>query len=224
MIDSTAHKLEHSAMVQRVGRVVRRLSAVFEVETAEGSVTARRAVSCLVEPEVGDKVIIVVPEVSARGDERGRRYILAVLEREEGAAVALACEGDLSIRAPHGRCTVAAGAGVDLLSQGAVTVTAGSFDLKSEHATAFIERLSVVGAAVEVQMAKVKVFGESIDTVAERVTQRVKRSYRWVEELDQLKTSTLDMAAKTLMRLHGKNTVVTSEDLVKVDGGQIHMG
>ena len=65
---------------------------------------------------------------------------------------------------------------------------------------------------------------ETLDSVLDRFSQRVKRSYRTVEETDQLKAERIDYTASSTMSLHGENALVTAEQLVKVDGEQIHLG
>ncbi len=45
-----------------------------------------------------------------------------------------------------------------------------------------------------------------------------------MEELDQVKAEHIDYAASASMSLHAQNALVTAEELVKVDGEQIHVG
>ena len=74
------------------------------------------------------------------------------------------------------------------------------------------------------QIAKIKLIGQTCDSVFERVSQRVKRSYRWVDELDQLKAGQLNYLVKTLMSLRGKYSVLTAQEDVRIDGDKILMG
>ena len=52
----------------------------------------------------------------------------------------------------------------------------------------------------------------------------VGRVRRTVEELDHVRAEQIDYAAKKTMSLHGDNAIVTANELVKVDGEQIHVG
>ena len=64
---------------QLVGRVLGSAAGVFETESDEGPVEARRAASCLIEPEVGDRVLLArLPD--------GGVFVLSVLERESESA------------------------------------------------------------------------------------------------------------------------------------------
>lgn len=198
------------------GTVARREGTGFVVRAEGTELHARRAVSCLVEPEVADRVLA--------GDVGGEVFVLAVLERQEGAPATLAHDGDLRIRLDRGRCEIEAQRGVGITSPADVSVVAATANLRAVDAGVAVSRLSLVGRLVQAEVEKVKLFGESLDTVVERTSQRVKRAYRIVEEMEQLRAGAVDYAARAVMRLHGKNTVVTSEEVVKVDANQIHMG
>jgi Protein of unknown function (DUF3540) len=52
----------------------------------------------------------------------------------------------------------------------------------------------------------------------------VPRSLRTVEAMDQLRAGQIDHVAQGTLNLHGENAVVTAEELVKLDGEQIHVG
>src|SRR5690349_5914005 len=74
------------APVYVVGTVIAQAERRFIVESAGGSLEARRAASCLLEPAIGDLVACL----QAAPDEI---WVVAVLEREEGVANTLRCEG-----------------------------------------------------------------------------------------------------------------------------------
>lgn len=103
-MDNLARKLElelelerweQGELVQQVGTVVRAEGVALRVRTETGEYGARRAVSCLVQPELDDEVL-----VACRAS--GACYVLAVLEREPGAATTLQVEGDLQVQVPAG--------------------------------------------------------------------------------------------------------------------------
>ena len=58
----------------------------------------------------------------------------------------------------------------------------------------------------------------------ERVTQRVKRSFRFVEDADTVKAGRIDYAADTALTMRAKNTIIAAEELAKVDAEQIQLG
>jgi len=68
------------------------------------------------------------------------------------------------------------------------------------------------------------VLGRFFDSVVERLSQRVRRSYRKVEELEQVHAQQLDYVATKNVSVRGHNTLLTAEELVKLDGEQVHLG
>lgn len=167
----------------------------WSVDTDAGAVTCRRSHSCLVEPEVGDFVLI------ATGTGRGG-FVLAVLEREPGASTTLRTDGDARFEVPGGRLSLSA--------RDAVEVAA--------------PELSFLGRIVRAEAQRLDAVLGHVDAVLERVSQRVKRSYRFVEEIDAVRAEQIDYRAAQNLSARGKNTLLTAEDLVKVDGAQIHVG
>src|SRR4051812_26455194 len=81
------------------GTVIRTEGQAFILETEAGEFRARRATSCLLEPLPGDLVLVATLSF-------GASYVLAVLEREEGAPGSLVVDGDLDITSRHGEISV----------------------------------------------------------------------------------------------------------------------
>jgi hypothetical protein len=203
--------------VQVAGHVVRAEGAVFSVR-ADGTVhEARRAASCLLEPLPGDRVLLVTI-----GD--GSSYVLAVLERAEGALATLSVEGDCALRLPSGKLQVTTANGVGFVSAGEISMTSPSVEVKAAEGKFGLGRLTVVGKELFAEIATAKTTLGTLDIVAERVMQKVQRAYRFVEEFDQLRAKRVDYTAEKSMHLHGENTLMTADGLVKLDGEHIHMG
>jgi hypothetical protein len=215
-MNNLAHRIDAGAAVQEIGTIVRADAPGFVVRTEHGSLRALRATSCLVEPRLDDLVL-----VAATAD--GRCFILAVLSREQGAGAEIAVDGDLSVAA-GGEICLAARDGLKLRSGDAVDVAAAAVSVNAGEASVVFERLTYVGRLLQSEVEKVKSFAGALDMVIDRITQRVKRSYRSVEELDHLRAERIDYEADKSMTLHGETAVVTAERLVKVNGEQIHFG
>ena len=87
-----------------------------------------------------------------------------------------------------------------------------------------VQGLSFLGGVVRAELEAVKLVASRVHSVVERVSQQVQRSYRTVTETDQLRAQRIDYTAEKTMSLHGEHTLITADDLVKVDGDQIHLG
>lgn len=211
-----AEALEDSEVVQEIG-TIRSVGREIRVETSRGVYRAKRAVSCLVAPREGDRALVAT-------SQKGEAFVLAILERQDEGPVAIAVEGDLELRAPAGRVRVAAGQGVDVGTTGDLHFVADELRMNAREGSLFIETLAFVGGVAKLDLERVKSTIGFCDQVLERLSQKVKRSYRFVEEVDVTRAKQVDVRAEENVHVRGRNAMVTAEVLVKMDGQQIHLG
>jgi hypothetical protein len=215
IMDNLARKLEEEAVYQTMGTVVRVEGEIFVVQTERGELRARRATSCLVKPELHDFALVA---------GQGRAvYLLAILERESPNAI-LAADGDLDLHLPAGRMRIAAKEGIDLVSSKNVNLMGDQVGIHANAAKLIANEIVAIGSKVIGELADIHLRGTLFDKVFERVSERVKRSFRRVEEFDQLRAKQLDYSTEETMSLRSANMVATAKELVKVDGEQIHFG
>jgi hypothetical protein len=210
-----AKKLEPLLAHEEIGWVTRIEGSSLWVDAGVGEYPTRRALSCLVEPMLGDRVLVAV------GDDDA--FLLAVLHREATGAT-LGVPGDLNVRVSSGRFRVAATGGVDFVSTEYIGLMAPELKVNARAASMFVEHLSHVGAVVSATLDHIKIRAGTLDSTVDRVTERLKRAYRFVAEFDHVRAGRIDYAAKETLNLRGENAVLTAKELVKVDGSQIHLG
>jgi hypothetical protein len=203
-----------SGVVERIAADVR--GGPFEVRLATGSFGAARAKSCLVAPEVGDKVLCAVDSDAV--------YVVAVLSGHAGGATTIATDGDLTLEARGGRVAVRGHEGVDVASGGAVGIAGTEVHVRARKGTVAVEELGFFGRLVQAEVTRVAVLAEQVDSVVTRLSQRAKRVFRFVEEVDQTRAGTVDVRAQGLLGLRAENAVISARVLTKVDGEQIHIG
>lgn len=207
---SAAEKTQFSEAFMEDGTIVGCPGrGMFTVRAGNRLVDARRATGCLVEPEEGDRVLLAWV-----GDDR---FILSVLAREPGASSRLSVDGDLELRVPAGRFVVASQEGIDLTTAADTNVTAGRLSVNAVEGKVFVQALTALGDRLDAEWSRVKV-------VAERLHQKVARSYRFVTEMDQLRAAHLDYRAEQTARVHSHNAVITADEVIKLDGKQVHIG
>jgi len=216
-MSNLARKLETQDVFQIMGKIVRVEEGRFLVRTGRGDMRASRATSCLIAPKLDDFVLLA-------GAPSGAAFVIAVLEREEGAGAEISCEGDIEIKSTGGSVRVASKDGIDLVSQREVSVLAEGVRIAATKGSVLLDNLSYIGSLVRAEIGKVKHEGGILERTLERVSEKVKRSFRRVEELDQVKAERIDYSAKQVMSLRAENAIVTAEQLVKMDGEQIHLG
>lgn len=216
MKSNPAMKRDAEIVHQTTGAVLAVDAGAVVVATAEGRLNARRARSCLIEPRVGDEALVcVVGDVA---------YVLAILDGEPGAPTTLAVDGDMALKAAHGRLSLAGQEGVSVVSAKEVSVAAPELSVHAGAARAVLDRLTWLATKVRGEVERSEIVAGAIDRVVDRITERARNVYRKVAELDQLQAESIDWEAKKNIALHSENALVTAERLVKVDADQIHLG
>jgi hypothetical protein len=213
---SAAEKIQFSEAFLEDATVVGREGGAFVVRAGNRRLEARRATGCLVEPEEGDRVLL-----AWIGDER---FVLSVLVREAASPTRLSVEGDMELRVPGGRFIVASQEGIDLTTPGETNVTAGKLNVNAVEGKLVVQTLEALGERLEASFSHARILAERVDSIFERLHQRVARSYRFVREMDQLRAGHIDYRADHVARVHAENAVITADDVVKVDGAQVHIG
>ncbi|MCK6593374.1 MAG: DUF3540 domain-containing protein [Polyangiaceae bacterium] len=195
--------------------VVRGVASGLVVDLGRGSVIAKRAKSCLVAPDAGDRVLCA--EV---GDQV---FVLAVLEGEAGATTQIAVEGDLKVQAT-GRLGLGAGEQVEIAAAKEVGLFTEKLHVRAQAALVTLEEMGLVGRSLEAHLQKAAVVAERIETRADRIVQRTKQAFRFIEALEQVRSGILDYRAESLAAVRGETTIVAARTLAKLDGEQVKIG
>ena len=160
----------------------------------QSGVAARCAASCVIKPQLGDSVLCSIP---SNGD---CATILMVLER---------FEPELPL----------------------VMESSSALEMRFPQMSVLSERVEVVAEHVEVNVGVLKRIADRVDDTVEYLTQtigtffmRAKRSIRRVDELDETRAGHLRLESPALVELHGAVTAVSGEQLIRLQGKQIHMG
>lgn len=199
-----------------IAEVMSREGDLLVVQMGARRLPARRAASCLVEPAPGDLVLV--------GGDIARCYVVAVLERAEDGPTRITAPGDMEIVATRGRLRLAAGSGLELATPEEMALSAGSATIKAGRTRLFLDDLVLIGRTALAHLGRARAVGQAFETVVDRILTRTKRSVRIATESEHVRAGTIDLRATDTLHAHGQATVVTAAGLVKVDGGQIHLG
>jgi hypothetical protein len=186
------------------------------VLVADEIVAAKRATSCLLEPAIGDRVL-----VSRHGAEA---FVLAVLERETGeATVRLGSAVSLEVD-ERNRVEVVGAEELHLNARNVVSASADELRVRADRAGVLVRTVEMVGRSLETSFDKVVGLSRVVETLADDLRTTVKRSLRMVTELDQTRAAIIDTRAEGPISIHGENTFVTARQIAKIDSGQVHIG
>jgi hypothetical protein len=199
------------------GTVESEAGTALVVRVGDRSVKALRAVSCLVEPRAGDRVLVALSDES---------FVLAVLVKGEqrGPGVTLSVEGDVTLRARGGKLALVANEAVSLASGTKVELSAPELEVRAMKTSFFSASLSYVGRAIDGEIDRLKLVAQTVDRSIDRVSERLGRSFRTIEQIEHVKAKELDVDVEGNLSVHADNTIMSSEKLVKIDGEQIHLG
>lgn len=189
----------------------------YAVKTALGMYGTRRAASCLLEPELGDTVLV-------SGESAACVYIIAVLERAGDGPARIAFAGDTTLTVSGGSMSLSADNGVNLSAGGRLAMSSADLLLNCGIATTTIGRLTAIGKEMSASIGNIRLIGNALESFVERLTQFARQSTRTVEGLDQVRSGTVDYRADQNMSLRGTNVLTNAKELVKVEAQQIHLG
>ena len=165
-------------------------------------VDARRAVGCLAEPAVGDRVLVA-------GD---------------ATPVELSAEHDLTILSRNGAVRLLAAGELSCAAGRAFRVVSPEVHMDASEGHVSIGALEYVGDSLRAQIERVRTVARFFDTQAERWVQRVDRCIRFVQEIDLLRAKQVDHTAEETLHLRAKHALLTANQVVKIDGDQIQLG
>jgi len=205
-----------TGIIQILGTVVANGIPIL-VDTDSGRYQARRAASCLLECAAGDEVLVCVTD-------ENDAFVLAVLERRESGAATISLPGDLNICLPQGKMRLNASGGVSLASPHEVSLTSPRLAVSALHGEVTVNDLSFFGARLAARLDTFTLAARMISSSLGAVYEKIGRVFRKVEEIEQVQAGQLDLQARDSLSLHGRHTMMTADQLVKVDGAQIHLG
>ena len=214
---NAAFKLSHSEASYLVGAVTDVRGAEILVDTDRGELCAERAASCLLAAAAGDEVGVLTT-----GD--GRAFVVAVLVKARSEGTEIAVNGDLRISARGGSCRIDARDGVELSSEGAVSLSSRILGIRAVEGSVVLSSLTLLASSVLAHTDGARVAAKAFDWVCDRFSSTVTRSHRKVEDLDEVRAGRIDYRTENEMCLRSENFLVGARQLAKLDAEQIHIG
>lgn len=207
---------EHGTLAENAATVVAWNGRDVQIERDGCIGAARIAFGCIVQPEAGDRVLIAVAD--------GAIWVTSVLERSSGSPMRLCAEGDVSIMSMRGDVSLIAARSFNLDAGERVRLAAPAIDLHAGIARFVLDELVQVGRRASLLVGKIRCVGEMVETFADHVLTRARRSSRFVEDSDQLRAGDIDHRAESTLQMRAGTMLMTADTVVRVDAEQIHMG
>ncbi len=214
-----ADRTERALPWLEYGEVVDEAGEALAVRTSLGTVEARRALSCLIQPRAGDRVLVSM-------DADGAGYVLSLLERAQGQErdTRLVVDGDLSIHARDGDLSLTADRDVTLAAEDALALASRKVSVHAGAGEAVIERLSVAAKALQAQIKRIRTVASSVEQTVHRLTQRLQDSFRYVEDQDEVQCGSARYLVEDSLTVQSRNAVHMAEEVVTINAEQVHLG
>lgn len=216
-MENLARQFQENMTIQDLGIISKIDKGIYTVETRSGTYEVRQAVSCLITPQQNDKVLLV-------GDLSEGLYVLAVLEREAAQKQTISFQGDVDFTVKKGCLTITSQEEMRFASARNIDLASPELNVHSLKSEVHVHHLIFSGNFWLGQVEKIRLTVTAFDSFIERLTQRVKRSYRTIEEIDRLRAGRLDYLIDKVLSLRGKYSMLTAKEDVKIDAERIHMG
>ncbi len=193
-----AHFGQQAGNALETGTVLALEDNVFRLQLGECAYLAKRAAGCLLEPEVGDKVLALREGCNAV-------YILNVLEKASGPGT-LNFSDTLQIRAPE----------INMIGTSKLALHGAEVGIHGAKGSLSFDRLELCARTCVVQIKKVHV-------VLLSLAQRIARCFRSVGE-ERVRASRMDIQTAERWSLHAEDVDMVAKRDVKMDGEHIHLG
>jgi hypothetical protein len=175
-------------------------------------------VGCLIRPKQGDKVLLSL-------DGSGQGYILSVLERElAGDRTDMDFQGNVCLNVKQGDFVIQSDRDISLISNNHLHCASDEFSISARRGKALVNTMTLVGHAVSTQVERITAVALNVEHTFRRFTQRLENAFRFIKDHEEIQTKSTRYLVDDLMAVHTKNTDLTSEEIVKINAEQIHLG
>ena len=198
------------------GRVTGSHDEIFQVTTDAGVIfTARKADGCLLRPEPGDVALLW------DGGSEGC-YILNVLVKS-GTESRVDFTGDATIRIDAGTLRIQA---PDLVMDGEKTASlcAPEITVTAVKGNASFYAFSFLAKVCTAKMEKASAVIRTLDATIDRITERVRNSFRWIENAEQVRAGRISYFIRERFSARAKHASLKADEDVTIDGKKIHLG
>ncbi len=177
----------------------------------------KRAIGCLIEPEVGDVVLLY----KASGEQTS--FLLSILSREHDGAGQLHLPGGVTMQTEGKQLTVHAD-GIDLRGRESIGLSTLHLDINALAATARVTHFQSWVETLETTADRITVVVKTMTQHVGRMIARFRESWRKVEGLDETQAARMRLYVEGTHQLDADHITMNAEGFVRIDGKTINLG
>lgn len=198
------------------GSVASVLADEIVIHLAGNTRKAKRAFSCIIDPEPGD--IVICTE-----SEDGIIYILGIAERPQHTTINVSFPSDTNIQTRKGCLGISAPETITIASKNVNSFSKRAIH-KSHETVVSSNNIAASGSEFQASFKTIRLISNLINTMAKQVVDRFKGYIRQTEESDMVKAGQMTRNADGLYAMDSKYTIMNSKKSTKIDGEKILMG
>ncbi|MFC3227897.1 DUF3540 domain-containing protein [Marinibaculum pumilum] len=187
------------------------------IKAPEGIRTAEVAIGCMVRPQPGDEVAVLL-------DRSGAAIVQAVLRRPGGGPLTVSAEEGLTLRAGATSLNLHARHGAFLASDRGVTLAAAGLDVRAGRGFAELGDLVWRAASAYALVGRLVTAADSLVTRAGHLLTRADRAQRSAETLDRVEAPVVELRGREAASLYGESASLNAGEDVRIAGRRINIG
>ncbi len=175
---------------------------------------AVRALSCLMEPAVGDKVGIFI-------DEEGGAFVVSVLERSSAQQPPDSVDACLHF---PGRLSISADDGLSLQTKKLLNIEADHLLGKVSEVRWFSKVIRLSGKELSITTQVARLICKVRELLTAQSSFSAEHSCRHISESELVRAKVYDVKSQSMASIESPCTLLKGENLIKVDSSQVHIG
>ncbi len=208
---------ESSQMEPHIAAVVGQVDEWYFLQGIEGCERAKQAVSCVIKVQVDDTVLVYCSA------DRSIAYIACVLGREQRDEGVLTLPGGVELSSKAGNLNIHAKV-IDLKAGVQVSVTSPKIDVTAFESEIKVLKVQAWFDSLEAQAVHAKFAFQNLTTAVGRLLQRVRESFRWVDEVDETRAGRVRVKVEGAYQVQSRHATIHATGVVKIDGEKIDLG
>jgi len=187
------------------------------VELPAGRFEAEVALGCLVRPEPGDQVSLLI-------DGEGRPIVQTVLRRPGGGPLTVTVAEGLVLRVDGTSLHLDPRHGALLDSKHMVAITGRTLDVRAERAFAELGSAIWRAKSVHALVGRMLTAADSLVTQAGQILTRAKVSLRSAETLDKTDAPLVEIRGGRGVSIYGETASLNAGEDVRINGKRVNIG
>ena len=199
------------------GTILRKEPDSYAVWLRDEEVSAHRAAGCLLDPEPGDRVLLV-------GLAGEPLRILSVLARASGETARLTFPSGLDLAVSGKPLAIRSPEGVVLETDASLRVACGDCGIRAGSVSLTARTMSWAGEACSFVAGTFRVAARLLETLSGHLETKAKSAFRQIETVDHTRTGQTTLETDSLYSLRTGDALIEARNLAKIDAEQVHLG